>query len=257
MVNIIDTHCHLYAEEFNDDRADAISRAIGQGVSKILLPNIDLDSIDGLHSLADDYPEICIPMMGLHPCYVKDDYQVVLNTIFDLFSKRKYCAVGEIGMDLYWDKTTKDWQIDAFIQQVEFAISQNLPLAIHSRNATYELIELLKPFKGKVTGVFHCFSESEELANEIIKLNFLLGVGGVLTFKNAGLPAALEKVDLKHIILETDSPYLAPVPFRGKRNEPSYTRLVADKLAEVKGISAQEIYEVTTANAERVFLREF
>jgi len=158
-------------------------------------------------------------------------------------------------MDLYWDKTTKDWQADAFIQQVEFAISKNLPLAIHSRNATYELIELLKPFKGKVTGVFHCFSESEELANEIIKLNFLLGVGGVLTFKNAGLPLALEKVDLKHIILETDSPYLAPVPYRGKRNEPSYTRLVADKLAEIKGISAQEIYEITTANAVGLFLK--
>ena len=255
MVNIIDTHCHLYAEEFNEDRAEAISRALSQGVTKILLPNIDLESIDGLHSLADEYPEICIPMMGLHPCYVKEDYQSTLNTIFELFSTRKYCAVGEIGMDLYWDKTTKDWQSDAFIQQVEFAISKNLPLAIHSRNATYELIELLKPYKGKVTGVFHCFSESEELANEIIKLNFLLGVGGVLTFKNAGLPLALSKVDLKHIILETDSPYLAPVPYRGKRNEPSYTRLVADTLAEAKGISAHDVYEITTANAVGVFLK--
>ena len=169
------------------------------------------------------------------------------------FEKRKYFAVGEIGMDLYWDKTTKSWQEDAFIQQVEFAISKNVPLAIHSRSATHELIQLLKPYKGKVTGVFHCFSESAELAHEIIKLDFLLGLGGVLTFKNAGLPQALEKIDLKHIILETDSPYLAPVPYRGKRNEPSYTRLIADKLAEVKGISAAEIYEITTANAERLF----
>ncbi len=253
MVNIIDTHCHLYAEEFNDDRELAIERALAMGVSKILLPNIDLESIEGLHALTDTYQQVCFPMMGLHPCYVKEDYQSVLKVIFDWFEKRKYFAVGEIGMDLYWDKTTKSWQEDAFIQQVEFAISKNLPLAIHSRNATHELIQLLKPYKGKVTGVFHCFSESAELANEIIKLDLLLGLGGVLTFKNAGLPHALEKIDLKHIILETDSPYLAPVPYRGKRNEPSYTKLIADKLAEVKGISAAEIYEITTANAERLF----
>lgn len=253
MVNIIDTHCHLYAEEFNDDRELAIERALAMGVSKILLPNIDLESIEGLHALTDTYQQVCFPMMGLHPCYVKEDYQSVLKVIFDWFEKRKYFAVGEIGMDLYWDKTTKSWQEDAFIQQVEFAISKNLPLAIHSRNATHELIQLLKPYKGKVTGVFHCFSESAELANEIIKLEFLLGIGGVITFKNAGLPQALENIDLKHIILETDSPYLAPVPYRGKRNEPSYTKLIADKLAEVKGISAAEIYEITTANAERLF----
>ncbi len=252
-MKIIDTHCHLYAEEFNEDRNEAIERALAMGVSKILLPNIDLESIEGLHALTDTYQQVCFPMMGLHPCYVKEDYQSVLNTIFDWFNKREYCAVGEIGMDLYWDKTTKSWQEDAFIQQVEFAISKNLPLAIHSRSATQELIQLLKPFKGKVTGVFHCFSESAELANEIIKLEFLLGIGGVITFKNAGLPLALENIDLKHIILETDSPYLAPVPYRGKRNEPSYTRLVADKLAEAKGISAAEVYEITSENAERLF----
>ncbi len=252
-MKIIDTHCHLYAEEFNEDRNEAIERALAMGVSKILLPNIDLESIEGLHALTDTYQQVCFPMMGLHPCYVKEDYQSVLNTIFDWFNKREYCAVGEIGMDLYWDKTTKSWQEDAFIQQVEFAISKNLPLAIHSRSATQELIQLLKPFKGKVTGVFHCFSESAELANEIIKLDFLLGIGGVITFKNAGLPQALENIDLKHIILETDSPYLAPVPYRGKRNEPSYTRLVADKLAEAKGISAAEVYEITSENAERLF----
>jgi TatD DNase family protein len=253
VVKIIDTHCHLYAEEFNEDRNEAIERALAMGVSKILLPNIDLESIEGLHALTDTYQQVCFPMMGLHPCYVKEDYQSVLNTIFDWFNKREYCAVGEIGMDLYWDKTTKSWQEDAFIQQVEFAISKNLPLAIHSRSATQELIQLLKPFKGKVTGVFHCFSESAELANEIIKLDFLLGIGGVITFKNAGLPQALENIDLRHIILETDSPYLAPVPYRGKRNEPSYTRLVADKLAEAKGISAAEVYEITSENAERLF----
>ncbi len=253
MVKIIDTHCHLYAEEFNDDRNEAIERALSMGVSKILLPNIDLESIEGLHALTDAYQQVCFPMMGLHPCYVKEDYQKTLDIIFDWFSKREYCAVGEIGMDLYWDKSTKDWQEDAFLQQVDFAISRNLPLAIHSRNATHELIQLLKPFKGKITGVFHCFSESIELANEIIKLDFKLGIGGVLTFKNAGLPAVLEQIDLEHIILETDSPYLAPVPYRGKRNEPCYTRLVADKLAEIKGIEALELYEITSLNAEKLF----
>ncbi len=253
MVKIIDTHCHLYAEEFNEDRHEAIERALSLGVSKILLPNIDLESIEGLHALTDAYQQVCFPMMGLHPCYVKDDYHKVLDIIFDWFSKREYCAVGEIGMDLYWDKSTKDWQEDAFLQQVEFAIAKNLPLAIHSRNATHELIQLLKPFKGKVTGVFHCFSESIELANEIVKLDFKLGIGGVLTFKNAGLPTVLEQLDLQHIILETDSPYLAPVPYRGKRNEPSYTRLVADKLAEIKGIDSLELYDITSRNAEELF----
>ncbi len=256
MVKIIDTHCHLYAEEFNEDRQEAIERALSMGVSKILLPNIDLVSIEGLHALADTYQQVCFPMMGLHPCYVKEDYQEVLNSIFDWFSIRDYCAVGEIGMDLYWDKSTKDWQQDAFLQQVEFAIAKQLPLAIHSRNATHELIQLLKPYKGKVTGVFHCFSESIELAQEIIKLEFLLGIGGVLTFKNAGLPQVLSQIDLQHIILETDSPYLAPVPFRGKRNEPSYTRLIADKLAEIKGIETLRLYEITSNNAEKLFFHK-
>ena len=156
-------------------------------------------------------------------------------------------------MDLYWDKTTKDWQADAFIQQVEWAIELCKPVAIHSRNATHEIIQLLKPYKGKVTGVFHCFSESVELAKEIEKLDFYLGIGGVLTFKNAGLPAVIEAMGLDRIILETDSPYLAPVPYRGKRNEPSYTRLVADKLAEITQLPALEVYEKTTSNAVQLF----
>ena len=250
---LIDTHTHLFSEAFNEDRNEVIRRSIRNGVEKMLLPNIDVSSIEPLFALCNEFPNNCLPMMGLHPGSVtekwKDDLAVVELNLFS----RKVIAVGEIGMDLYWDKTTKSWQEDAFIQQVEFAISKNLPLAIHSRSATHELIQLLKPYKGKVTGVFHCFSESAELANEIVKLDFLLGIGGVITFKNAGLPLALERVDLKHIILETDSPYLAPVPYRGKRNEPSYTRLVADKLAEVKGISAAEVYQITSENAERLF----
>lgn len=253
MVNIIDTHCHLYAEEFTEDRNLAIERAKALGVTKILLPNVDLDTVDGLHRLSEEFKGNCFPMMGLHPCSVKEDYKTVLNTMLNFLNERPYVGIGEIGMDLYWDKSTQKWQEDAFLIQVEWAMNMNLPIAIHSRNATQEVIKLLKPFKGKVTGVFHCFSESKELANEIIKLDFLLGIGGVLTFKNSGLGAVLEQVDLKHIILETDSPYLAPTPYRGKRNEPSYTRLVADKLAEIKKIPHSEVAEITTKNAESLF----
>ena len=250
---MIDTHAHIYAEQFTEELPSIIQRAKAIGITNVLLPNIDVDSIEGLNALVELDSPFFKRMMGLHPCSVQEDYKDQLAIIKSQLDTQECVAVGEIGIDLYWDKTTKSWQEDAFIQQVEFAISKHLPLAIHSRSATHELIQLLKPFKGKVTGVFHCFSESAELANEIIKLDFLLGIGGVITFKNAGLSQALENVDLKHIILETDSPYLAPVPYRGKRNEPSYTRLIADKLAEAKGISAVEVYEITSDNAERLF----
>jgi TatD DNase family protein len=194
-------------------------------------------------------------MMGLHPCDVKPDYETEIAQLFSFFDTHTYCAVGEIGIDLYWDKTTQDIQEKAFLMQVEFALSKSLPIAIHSRNATHRIIEMLKPYKSKgLTGVFHCFSESVELAEEILKLGgFKLGIGGVLTYKNAGLPEVLKQIDLQHIILETDSPYLPPVPHRGKRNEPAYTRLVAEKLADVKGVSLREVADITTANAEQLF----
>jgi TatD DNase family protein len=254
-MRLIDTHCHLYSDVFNEDREEAIANAKRMGVDRILLPNVDLQTVAGMHELVANHPGVCYPMMGLHPCDVKPDYETEIAQLFSFFDTHTYCAVGEIGIDLYWDKTTQDIQEKAFLMQVEFALSKSLPIAIHSRNATHRIIEMLKPYKSKgLTGVFHCFSESVELAEEILKLGgFKLGIGGVLTYKNAGLPEVLKQIDLQHIILETDSPYLPPVPHRGKRNEPAYTRLVAEKLADVKGVSLREVADITTANAEQLF----
>jgi TatD DNase family protein len=254
-MRLIDTHCHLYSDVFNEDREEAIANAKRMGVDRILLPNVDLQTVAGMHELVENHPGVCYPMMGLHPCDVKPDYETEIAQLFSFFDTHTYCAVGEIGIDLYWDKTTQDIQEKAFLMQVEFALSKSLPIAIHSRNATHRIIEMLRPYKSKgLTGVFHCFSESVELAEEILKLGgFKLGIGGVLTYKNAGLPEVLKQIDLQHIILETDSPYLPPVPHRGKRNEPAYTRLVAEKLADVKGVSLREVADITTANAEQLF----
>ncbi len=254
-MRLIDTHCHLYSEQFDTDREQVIANAKRMGVDRILLPNVDLQTVAGMHELVANHPGVCYPMMGLHPCDVKSDYETEIAQLFSFFDTHTYCAVGEIGIDLYWDKTTQDIQEKAFLMQVEFALSKSLPIAIHSRNATHRIIEMLKPYKSKgLTGVFHCFSESVELAEEILKLGgFKLGIGGVLTYKNAGLPEVLKQIDLQHIILETDSPYLPPVPHRGKRNEPAYTRLVAEKLADVKGVSLREVADITTANAEQLF----
>ena len=254
-MRLIDTHCHLYSEVFNEDREQAIANAKRMGVDRILLPNVDLQTVEGLNDLVAKHPGVCYGMMGLHPCDVKLDYETEIAQLFSFFDTHTYCAVGEIGIDLYWDKTTQDIQEKAFLMQVDFALEKGLPIAIHSRNATHRIIEMLKNYKGKgLRGVFHCFSESLELAQEILKLDgFLLGIGGVLTYKNAGLPEVMQQIDLQHIILETDSPYLPPVPHRGKRNEPAYTRLVAEKLADVKGVSLRDIADITTANAEQLF----
>lgn len=254
-MRLIDTHCHLYSEQFDTDREQVIANAKRMGVDRILLPNVDLQTVAGMHELVSNHPGVCYPMMGLHPCDVKPDYETEIAQLFSFFDTHTYCAVGEIGIDLYWDKTTQDIQEKAFLMQVDFALEKGLPIAIHSRNATHRIIEMLKPYKSKgLTGVFHCFSESVELAEEILKLGgFKLGIGGVLTYKNAGLPEVLQQIDLQHIILETDSPYLPPVPHRGKRNEPAYTRLVAEKLADVKGVSLREVADITTANAEQLF----
>jgi TatD DNase family protein len=254
-MRLIDTHCHLYSEQFDTDREQVIANAKRMGVDRILLPNVDLQTVAGMHELVANHPGVCYPMMGLHPCDVKPDYETEIAQLFSFFDTHTYCAVGEIGIDLYWDKTTQDIQEKAFLMQVDFALEKGLPIAIHSRNATHRIIEMLKPYKSKgLTGVFHCFSESLELAEEILKLGgFKLGIGGVLTYKNAGLPEVLKQIDLQHIILETDSPYLPPVPHRGKRNEPAYTRLVAEKLADVKGVSLRDIADITTANAEQLF----
>ena len=254
-MRLVDTHCHLYADDFKEDLEDSIERSIEAGVDRVLLPNIDVNSIPAMLNLQNRFPENMFPMMGLHPCDVKEDFKSVLMQMQEKFLENTalYCGIGEIGMDLHWDKTTEVWQIEALITQVEWAVEYNLPVSLHTRNATQKVIELLKPYKGKITGVFHCFTESEELAQEIIKLGFYLGIGGVSTFKKAGVKEVVAKIGLDRVVLETDSPYLAPVPKRGKRNEPSYTRYIAENLSTVMDMPLSEVAKITTANAQSIF----
>lgn len=250
----IDTHTHLYAEEFNNDRAQVIKKAIGAGVKKLYLPNIDSTSIEGMLELEKSYPENCFPMMGLHPCSVNESVEAELKIVEEWLSKRKFCAVGEIGIDLYWDKTFFEQQKMAFQKQIDWALHYDLPIVIHCRDAFDEIFEILSANKKLPKGIFHCFSGSLEQANKIIDLGgFKLGIGGVVTFKNSGLDKVVEQLDLQHLVLETDSPYLAPVPFRGKRNESSYLMMVAEKVAQIKKSSIAEVAEITTKNAEEIF----
>ena len=253
---LIDTHAHLYLPDFDDDRNEVVARAKEQGVATILLPNIDSTTTDSLKKMVDDFPETCLPMMGLHPCSVKlSNYKEELDHVQKGLDSGGNIAVGEIGMDLYWDQSTKDIQEEAFVQQCRWAVEYNLPVAIHSRNATRELIKVLQVIKlNGLRGVFHCFGDGIEEARDIIDLGLYLGIGGVLTFKNSGLSAVLEQLDLSRIVLETDSPYLAPVPHRGKRNESVYVKLVAQRLSEVHDISVEQIADITTHNARELFV---
>jgi len=254
-VKIVDTHSHIYSEEFKNDIDDVISRAKQVGVEKILLPNIDVTSLDSLHYISDKYDGYCIPMMGLHPTSVGGDYGCQLEMIRGQFSKRRYIAIGEIGLDLYWDKTYEKEQRLAFEEQLRWSIEYDLPVAIHSRDAIPQCIECIRNVgSDKLRGVFHSFGGTETELNDILKLeNFLLGINGVVTFKNSTLSTVLKQTDLSHIIVETDAPYLAPVPYRGKRNESSYTIKVVEKLAEIYDINADEVGEATTNNAVKLF----
>jgi len=254
-IGLIDTHAHLYLKEFDEDRSELIDRARELGLERILLPNIDSTTTSDLHKMVEEYPEMCMPMMGLHPCSVKpDSYIKELEHVRSNLNENSYVAVGEIGMDLYWDKTTQAIQEEAFIEQCRWAVERDLPIAIHSRNATKELIEILQTLKlKKLRGVFHCFGDTTVEAEAIIELGFYLGIGGVLTFKNSGLDKVVQQIDLKHLVLETDAPYLAPVPYRGKRNETGYVKLVAEKLAELHDVSLQQIADITSANARELF----
>lgn len=253
-MEFVDTHSHLFSEEFDSDRQATINRAIDTRVRTILLPNIDVDSISRLKEFSSLAPTNCLPMMGLHPCSVTADYKDQLKVIeAELFSTYKYYGVGEIGLDFYWDKTFEEEQKTCFIQQCTWAAELDLGVSIHTRSATYEAISALKTMKQKPKGVFHCFSGSKEEAIEILKLGFKLGIGGVLTYKNSNLPEILKQLSLDDIVLETDSPYLPPVPYRGKRNESSYIPLIAEKLSDVFGVSIETIANKTTANAREVF----
>ncbi|MFT4223158.1 TatD family hydrolase [Dysgonomonas sp.] len=254
-MKIIDTHSHIYSEEFDNDIDEVIARARAAGVEKILLPNVDVSSLPRLHNTAGRYKDYCIPMMGLHPTSVDENWQSELDTIKKQLELRPYIAIGEIGIDLYWDKTFQQEQKYIFEEQLRWSIQYNLPVAIHSRDAIAECIECVRNVGAeKLRGVFHSFGGSIEELQGIMSLeNFLLGINGVVTFKNSTLSTVLKQTDLTRIVVETDAPYLSPVPYRGKRNESSYTLFVVQKLAEIYGITAGEIGEITTSNAKRLF----
>ena len=248
---MIDTHAHVYLPEFDEDRSEMIQRAYKNGVEKILMPAIDSSTHAAMLKVENTFSG-CISMIGLHPCSVKENFEEELNIVDEYLNKRPFVAIGEIGLDYYWDKTFTDLQYKAFHQQINIALQNDLPIVIHSREATSECIEVVQQYPG-LKGVFHCFSGTALQAKEIIKLGFMLGIGGVLTFKNAGLDKIIMEIGVEHVILETDAPYLSPVPFRGKRNEPAYTKLVAEELSAIVGCSPEEIEELTTANAIKLF----
>lgn len=251
---IVDTHCHLYLDEFKTEIAEVIKRAEAEGIHKFYLPAIDSSEIENIFLLEEKFPGKCFAMMGLHPCSVKENYLDELTIVKEWLGKRKFAAVGEIGLDFYWDKTFAEQQYAAFRMQIELSLQYKLPIVIHTRNAMQETIDVVKEFvPAGVRGIFHCFGGTVENAKEIIDAGFYLGIGGVLTYKKSGLAEVLEEIDLKYMVLETDSPYLTPVPFRGKRNESSYLKYVIEKLALIKKISVEEVAAVTTANAEKIF----
>ena len=251
---LIDTHCHLYLEEFKTDIDAVIERAQQQGVLKFYLPAIDSGVIPDMLGLEAKYPGICIPMMGLHPCSVKENYRVELAVAEEWLNKRPFAAVGEIGLDFYWDKTFVKEQNEAFAIQMQWALDKGMPIVIHTRNALDETIEAVKPFAAKgLRGIFHCFGGNAVVAKQVVDMGFYLGIGGVITYKNAGLAEALENTGIENLVLETDSPYLTPVPYRGKRNESSYLQYILTRLAEIKKLPIEEVAAITTANAQKIF----
>lgn len=251
---LVDTHTHLYVEEFDNDREGMLERAVKEGVTKMLLPAIDSKSHGRLLELSAAHPENCLPMMGLHPCYVKEDFREELRIAREYLEKGGFVGVGEIGLDFYWDRNFDELQYLAFREQLDWAMHFDLPVSIHSRNATDEcLAVVMEKQKGKLKGVFHCFSGDLKQAKEAIELGFKLGIGGVLTFKNGGLDKVLPSIQPEHLVLETDAPYLAPVPFRGKRNEPAYLKYVVEKLALIYAMPETEVAAICTTNAKNLF----
>lgn len=251
---LIDTHTHMYLEEFDHDKTDVMERASKAGVTRILLPAIDSATHERLFKMEQDYAGIAMAMMGLHPCSVKENFQEELRMAEQLLSTRKFVAVGEIGLDFYWDLSFREQQYEAFRRQIEWALHYNVPISIHSREATDDCIGLVKEYQARgLKGVFHCFSGTANQAQQIVDLGFYLGVGGVLTFKNSGLDKAIKDIDPSHFVLETDAPYLAPVPYRDKRNEAGYLQFIIQKLADVKEMSVEEMAQITSHNAQKLF----
>ena len=251
---LTDTHTHLYYETNADKRAALIDRCLDNNISRLFLPNVDKESVPLVFDLVKTYPNQCFPMLGLHPCSVKENWQQELQQIRDAHQQHEIFAIGEIGIDLYWDKTTLNEQIEAFRQQINWAKSLKLPIVIHCRDAFNEVYEVLQQEQDEdLRGVFHCFTGTLEQAQKVTALGFYLGIGGVVTYKNSGLDKVVAEIDLKHIVLETDSPYLTPVPFRGKPNESSYLIYIAQKVAELHQVAIDTVADITTENSKKLF----
>jgi TatD DNase family protein len=251
---LTDTHTHLYYETIPEKRKALMQRCIDNQITRLFLPNVDAASTSLIYGLVEEYPQYCYPMLGLHPCDVKENWEAELTAIMNTHQQNKIYAIGEIGIDLYWDKTHLKEQVDAFVKQINWAKNLDLPIVIHCRDAFNEVYEVLQQeADDKLRGIFHCFGGTVEQAQKVIDLNFYLGIGGVVTYKNSGLDKVVQEIDLKHIVLETDSPYLTPVPFRGKPNESSYLVYIAQKIAELHQTSIEKVAEVTTENSRLVF----
>ena len=258
MKNIwIDTHAHLYEKEFDNDKNEMLQRAMDAGVQHIIIQNVDSTTVDGTLLLEKEFPLQCLPTMGLHPCSVKENYLDELKIVEDWWSKRSFTAVGECGLDYYWDKTFISQQKDAFAFQIALAKQYKKPIVIHSRSSFDDAVEMIEHAQdGHLNGVFHCFGENYEAAKKALNQNFYLGIGGVVTYKNSTLKEVLPKIGLDKIVLETDAPYLPPVPHRGKRNESSYIPIIAQQIADILQLTVDEVCSVTTANAKRLFQLE-
>jgi TatD DNase family protein len=251
---MIDTHSHLYLEEFRDDRQGMFDRARHAGVTRVYLPAIYSESHDAMMETAEVSEGFCVPMMGLHPCYVETDYAKELELVEQWLQREKFAAIGEVGLDFYHSVEFKEQQVEVFRHQIQLAIQYDLPIVIHSRSSLDECIKMIAEHgKGKVSGIFHCYGGDERQARKIIELGFMLGIGGVVTYKNSGLATLVTQLPLESMVLETDAPYLTPVPFRGKRNETAYIRYVAEKVASLKGIGFEEVDVITTQNAKKIF----
>jgi TatD DNase family protein len=253
-MELIDSHCHLYVSAFKDDIDDVIQRARTAGVTRFYLPAIDRETEAAQFRLETRFPGICFAMQGLHPCSVKEDFLDALGHIDKSLAGRQFAAIGETGLDFYWDRSFEKEQYLAFRQQIEWALHYKLPVVIHSRDSIDQTISVIREYQqGNLRGIFHCFNEEEKFARQIADLGFYMGIGGTVTYKNSKLPAVIKNIGLQNIVLETDAPYLPPVPYRGKRNESSYIVYVANKLAEVTGLRVEEVAQITTANALTLF----
>lgn len=250
----IDTHTHIYLKKFDEDRETCINEAVNAGVKRMYLPNIDVSSVEQIKDCIKNYPDQCIPMMGLHPCSVTKEYEEILKTLEAELDSYPYVAVGEIGLDYYWSKDLVAEQKKAFEKQIEWAVTRSLPIIIHSRDSLDDCIDMVERSGGEnLKGIFHCFSGTIEQAERIIKLGFLMGIGGVVTFKNSGLSEVVAEIPLDHLVLETDAPFLSPHPFRGKRNESKFIPLIAEKIAVVKNVEVTTVAKQTTINADKLF----